>query len=159
MLIWFAVMSVLMVAIVFRSAGLDYRTVILGAVLPVGEAALGGPRVLHSVVGAVVVLTVVMLATRQRRLVRRSLLGIPIGLMCHLVLDGSFTSTTIFWWPIPGFAFAEGQVPEVDHLWASLGLEITGLAIGVWAWGQLRLTDPVVRKRFLEQGRLALPDG
>lgn len=159
MLIWFAVMSVLMVAIVFRSAGLDYRTVILGSVLPVGEAAFGGPRVLHSVVGAVAVLTLVMLATPRRRLIRRSLLGIPIGLMCHLVLDGSFTSTAIFWWPIPDTAFADGQVPELDHLWASLALEITGVAIGLWAWGQLRLADPAVRRRFLEQGRLALPDG
>lgn len=158
MLIWFAVMSVLMVAVVFRSAGLDYRTVMLGSVLPLGEAALGGPRVLHSVVGAVVVLTMVMLATRSRRLVRRSLLGIPIGLMCHLVLDGSFTSTTIFWWPIAGTAFADGQVPELDHFWASLGLEIAGVAIGTWAWGRLRLGDPAVRRRFVEQGRLAFPE-
>ena len=53
MLIWFAVLSVLLVAIVFKSPGIDYRTVIVGALLPVAEGFTGGPKVLHSVVGAV----------------------------------------------------------------------------------------------------------
>ena len=35
MLIWFAVVSVVMVAFVFRSPAIDYRTVMIGAVLPV----------------------------------------------------------------------------------------------------------------------------
>ena len=87
MLIWFAVLSVLLVAIVFKSPGIDYRTVIVGAVLPIGEGLTGGPKVLHSVVGAVVVLGVLMLATRRQRLLRRRLLGIPIGMMAHLVLE------------------------------------------------------------------------
>lgn len=152
-------MSVIMVAVVFRSAGLDYRTVILGSLLPLGEGLLGGPRALHSVVGAVAVLTVVMLGTRRRRLLRRSLLGLPIGLMCHLVLDGSFTSTEVFWWPVTGFGFAPGQIPEVGHLWASLALELVGIAIGVWAWGQVGLSDAGARARFLDQGRLDLPGG
>lgn len=157
MFIWFAVMSVIMVAVVFRSAGLDYRTVIVGALLPLGEGLLGGPRALHSVVGAVVVLTVVMLGTRHRRLLRRSLLGLPIGLMCHLVLDGSFTSTQVFWWPVSGWSFASGQIPELTHLRGSLALELVGIAIGVWAWGQVGLADAAARARFLHQGRLDLP--
>ncbi|MCU1370143.1 MAG: hypothetical protein JWO77_1337, partial [Ilumatobacteraceae bacterium] len=86
MLIWFAVLSVLLVAIVFKSPGIDYRTVIAGAVLPVAEGLTGGPKLLHSVVGAVLVLGVLVLCTRKRRLLRRQLLGIPIGMMAHLVL-------------------------------------------------------------------------
>ena len=159
MFIWFAVLSVLLVAVVFRSAAVDYRTVILGAVLPVGEAVLGGPRVLHSVVGAVAVLVVVMAATRRRRLVRRSLLGLPIGLMGHLVLDGSFTSTAIFWWPVSGLSFESGQIPELAHLRLSLVMEAIGLGIGTWAWRRLGLTDPATRRRFLDTGRLDLPEG
>ena len=60
---------------------------------PSAKGSLGGPRLLHSVVGAVAVLGIVMLATRNRRLLRRRLLGIPIGMMAHLVLDGVFTWT------------------------------------------------------------------
>lgn len=157
MLIWFAVVSVLLVAIVFRSPAIDYRTVIVGALLPLLEAVLGGPRLLHSVVGAVGVMAIVQLATQRRRLLRRRALGVPIGLMCHLVLDGSFTRTDVFWWPISGTAFARGQIPELDHLAVSLVLEVVGIGIGVWAWKLFGLQDPAVRARFLRDGRLELP--
>jgi hypothetical protein len=157
-LIWFAVLSVLLVAIVFKSPGIDYRTVIVGAVLPVGEGLTGGPKVLHSVVGAVAVLAIAMLATRRRRLVRRRLLGIPIGMMAHLVLDGAFAVTAVFWWPIAGVAFADGQIPEWEHLGISLVLEVVGVAVGFWAWRWFGLDDPVRRQRFFSDGRLDVPE-
>jgi hypothetical protein len=156
-LIWFVVASILLVAIVFRSGGVDYRTVAIGAVLPLFEGLLGGPKVLHSVTGAAVVLGVAMLATRSRRLLRRRVLGIPIGMMCHLVLDGSFTRTDVFWWPFTGLGFADGQIPELEHLAVSLVLEAVGIALGVWAWRLFRLDDPAFRRRFLDDGRLDLP--
>ena len=93
MLIWFAAVSVVLVAFIFRSPAIDYRTVVVGAVLPVLEGLLGGPRLLHSMVGAVALLGLAMAVTTRRRVLRRRLLGIPIGVMCHLVLDGSFTRT------------------------------------------------------------------
>lgn len=151
------VLSVVLVTIVFKSPAIDHRTVALGAVLPWVDALFGGPRVLHSVVGAVVVLCVVMLATQRRRLVRRRLLGIPIGLFCHLVLDGTFTDTTAFWWPFAGFDFASGQVPELRHLGLSLALEVVGVAVGWWAWRTFGLDRPAVRQRFLDDGRIDLP--
>lgn len=158
MLIWFAVLSVLLVAIVFKSPGVDYRTVILGSLLPVAEGLTGGPKVLHSVVGAVVVLGVLMLATRRRRLLRRRLLGIPIGMMAHLVLDGAFTVTVAFWWPLAGLDFADQQIPEWEHLGISLVLEVVGIAVGVWAWRWFGLDDPVKRQRFISDGRLDVPE-
>ena len=158
MFIWFAVASVVLVAVVFKSPGVDYRTVALGALLPLGEAAFGGPRLLHSVVGAALVLVVVVLATQRRRLLRRRLLGVPIGIFAHLVLDGSFTDTTAFWWPVSSRSFAEGQVPELDHLAISLVLEVVGALVAVWAWGWLGLADPAARKRFLADGRLDVPE-
>jgi hypothetical protein len=85
------------------------------------------------------------------------LLGIPIGLMCHLVLDGSFTRTGSFWWPVSGTAFASGQVPEVSHLGVSLVLEVVGIGVGVWAWRLFDLSDPAKRARFRAEGRLDLP--
>lgn len=158
MLIWFAVLSVVLVAVVFRSGGVDYRTVVVGALLPVLEGFLGGPKVLHSVAGAGLVLGVAMVATRNHRLVRRRVLGIPIGMMCHLVLDGSFTRTDVFWWPFTGTGFADGQIPEWSHLGVSLVLEVVGIAVGVWAWRLFGLDDPVKRARFVREGRLDVPE-
>lgn len=158
MVIWFAATSALLVAIVFRSVGLDYRTVLVGSLLPLVEAILGGPRLLHSVVGAVTVLAVVMLGTRRRRLLRRRLLGIPIGMMCHLVLDGAFTRTEVFWWPLAGVDFASGQIPELEHLGVSLLLEVVGLGVAWFARQQFGLDDPAARRRFREDGRLVLPE-
>ena len=157
MFIWFVVMSVVMVAVVFRSPAIDHRTVIVGALLPLVEVVFGGPRILHSVVGAVGLLGLVMLFTRHSRLLRRRLLGVPIGMMCHLVLDGSFTRTDVFWWPVSGLDFAAGQVPEISHLAVSLALEVVGIAVGVWAWRMFGLDDPVRRERFRAEGRLDLP--
>ncbi|MCU1497051.1 MAG: hypothetical protein JWM47_1004 [Acidimicrobiales bacterium] len=157
MLIWFAAPSVVLVAIVFRSPAIDYRTVVVGALLPLVESLFGGPRLLHSIVGAVGIMGLVMVATRNRRLVRRRLLGIPIGLMCHLVLDGSFTLTDVFWWPISGTAFAPGQIPELSHLGLSLVLEVLGIAVAVWAYRRFGLDDPAKRHRFVADGRLDLP--
>lgn len=154
MLIWFAVGAAVLVVLVFQSPAVDVRTVALGAVLPVGEAFFGGPRVLHSVVGAVAVLVVVMLATRGRRLLRRRLLGIPIGLLAHLILDGSFTRTRSFWWPLAGRSFAHGQVPEVSHLAVSLLLEVAGVALAAWAYRRFGLADPARRRRLLDDGRI-----
>ncbi len=102
-------------------------------------------------------MAVVMLATRSHRLVRRRLLGVPIGLMCHLILDGSFTRTNVFWWPLPGAGFAAGQIPEFSHLGVSLILELVGVGVAVWAWKLFGLDDPVKRQRFLAEGRLDLP--
>lgn len=156
-LIWFAVLSVLMVAMVFRSPAIDHRFVVVGSLLPLVEVAIGGPRLLHSVVGAVGVLVAVVLGTTQRRLVRRRLLGVPIGLMCHLVLDGSFTRTEVFWWPVTGAAFADGQIPELSHWRMSIVLELLGLVAAAWAWGHFALADPARRHHLIHDGRLEPP--
>ena len=81
----------------------------------------------------------------------------PIGMMCHLVLDGSFTRTDVFWWPFTGLAFAEGQIPEWQHLGLSLVLELVGLAVAWWAWRLFGLDRPDARDRFRREGRLDVP--
>ena len=157
MFIWFAAASVVLVAIVFRSQAIDYRTVIAGALLPLVEGVLGGPRLLHSVLGAVAIMALVMVATRSHRLLRRRLLGVPIGLMTHLVLDGAFTRTDVFWWPLSGLGFAAGQIPELSHVGVSIVLELVGIGVALWAWRLFNLDDPVKRRRFVTEGRLDLP--
>lgn len=155
MLIWFAVVAPVLVAEVFRSPMVDYRLVAFGALLPLVEVALGGSRVLHTLLGATVVMIVVMAATVGRRLVRRRLLGIPIGMFFHLLLDGTWTRTSDFWWPVAGFEFQYDTLPEFDRpLAIGLLLEAAGVAVGVWAWRRYALDDEDNRRFFLSTGQL-----
>ena len=71
MLLWYLGVSTAFVWNVFRSPALDYRLVMLGSVLPLLDVLLGGPAVLHTLLFTVVLMGVIMLATRERRLLRR----------------------------------------------------------------------------------------
>lgn len=155
MILWFAGVSVVVVWQVFRSPALDYRLVMLGAVLPVGEIVFGGPRLAHTLLFAVVVLTVVMLATQKRRLVRRRLIGLPIGLLMHLVLDGVWAVAEVFWWPAFGFGFGNSGLPELDRPPGLIVVfELVGAAALVWCYRAFGLADPGRRQRFLHTGQL-----
>ncbi len=155
MLLWFAVVAPVIVAEVFRSPMVDYRVVALGAVLPVGEAVLGGPRVLHTLVGAVLVLAIVMLSSRHRRLLRRRMLGLAIGLFLHLVLDGTWTDQDLLWWPGFGMSFGVDQVPELRHgLAFGLLLELSAMAMAVWAYRRYQLDDEENRSLLIRTGQL-----
>jgi hypothetical protein len=153
--VWFAAAAFLIVVLVFSSAAIDYRYVMLGAVLPVVEGAFGGPYLLHTLLGSVVVLVVVVLATRGRRLAARRLVGLPIGLFLHLVLDGTWQRSELFWWPFLGTgALGDGQIPELDHLAVSLVLEAVGIGLAVWLVKRFRLDEPVRRREFVRTGRV-----
>ncbi|MEZ5140977.1 MAG: hypothetical protein R2726_00435 [Acidimicrobiales bacterium] len=155
MLLWFCGVSVAAVWLVFRSPALDYRLVMVGSVLPVGEVVLGGPRLLHTLLASVSALVLIMLATRQRRLLRRRLIGLPIGLMMHLVLDGVWARTQVFWWPFFGFGFGDGGLPELSHgVGLVLVLEVLGAGALAWCWKAFDLADPDNRRLFLTTGHL-----
>ncbi len=156
MILWFAILAPIMVAEVFQSPMIDYRMVTLGALIPVAEGFLGHPSVIHTVFGAAASLTLVVLATQNRRLLRRRLLGLPIGLLIHLVLDGSWTRASLFWWPAFGFDFGSRQIPEFEHsLLTTLGLEGASLAAGLWAWRRYGLEQPANRRLLLKTGQLS----
>lgn len=154
MLLWYLVLSAVGVWAVFDSPALDYRLVMVGAVLPVAEVALGRPGPLHSLVTAVAVLTVVMLATRGRRLVRRRLLGIPIGLFAYLVLSGTWTDTTAFWWPLAGPSLSDAPPPELARGGVSVVLDIVAVAVALWWARRVGLDDAPNRERFRSTGQL-----
>ena len=154
MFFWFLGAGVLFVALIFDSPALDYRMVMLGAVLPLLDGVTGGPFVLHTLLAAVVVLAVVMMATRNRRLVRRRWLGIPIGMFVHLVLDGIWTNTQVFWWPLFGTSFGSDQLPEVSRGGLSLVLELIGIAALVYGARRFGVDTPEARRRFLRTGQL-----
>jgi hypothetical protein len=155
MLLWYLGVSVAFVWNVFRSPALDYRLVMLGSVLPLVEVVLGGPRLLHTLVFTVVLLGVIMLATRQRRLLRRRLISLPIGLMVGLVLDGSWTAKAVFWWPFFGWAFPGGGLAELHRGPAVLVLlDLVGLACLVWCWRAFGWSDADNRRLFVRTGHL-----
>lgn len=154
MFFWFIGLSWLVVAFVFQSPALDYRMVMIGSVVPLLDGVTGGPWILHTLVASVAALGIVMLATRNRRLVRRKWLGVPIGMMVHLVLDGVWTDKDLFWWPAFGTSFGDGRLPELDRGALGLVAEVVGLVALVWGARQFGLTDRLARDRFLRSGQL-----
>jgi hypothetical protein len=155
MLFWYLGVSVAFVWNVFRSPALDYRLVMLGSVLPLVDAVFGGPRLLHTLLFTVVLLAVIMLGTQHRRLLRRRLISLPIGLMVGLVLDGSWTSKAVFWWPFFGAGFPGGGLPELGRgVVVLILLEAIGVAATVWCWMAFGLSDPDNRRLFVHTGHL-----
>ncbi len=155
MLFWFAGSSFLAVWLVFRDPSFDHRLVMLGALAPdVVDAPWGAPRVAHTFLAGVAVLTIVMLATRGRRLLRRRLLVVPIGMFLHLVFDGMWADTTTFWWPLGGLSFAGDRLPSLERGLLNVPLELAGLAVLIWAWRRFGLGDAARRSLFLRTGRL-----
>jgi membrane-bound metal-dependent hydrolase YbcI (DUF457 family) len=152
---WPAGVSLGLVWLVFRDPAFDYRLVVVGALLPdLLDAPFGGARWAHTLLGAVAVLTLVMLATRGRRHARRSLLAVPIGMFAHLVADGMWARTHTFWWPFFGRTLTE-RLPALDHGPAILVLEeLVGAAMVAWCWRRFGLGDRAVRARFLRTGHL-----
>ena len=160
MLFWFVATAVVSVHVVFRDAGFDHRLLIVGAVIPV-IGAVTGPwsAVLLSVLAPVVALVVVMAVTTGRRPIRRTLLGLPIGMFLHLVYTGSWTDSGRFWWPALGGALDEVTSPIAARgLWNVL-LEVIGF-VGVASLARRAGLDRVDRRRaFIERGTLTLGGG
>jgi hypothetical protein len=151
--VWFAAASVAIVWAVFQSPAIDYRMVMLGSVLGVVETPFG-PGPFHTLLLPTIVLGVVMLATRGRRLLRRQLLGLPIGMYLFVVLDGGWTNAEVFWWPALGWSFPDVEAPIVARGVWSLVLELIGIGLAAWSWQRFGLSDPDRRHRFVTTGQL-----
>ena len=95
-----------------------------------------------------------MLSTQHRRLVRRRWLGLPIGMFMHLVLDGAWANTHVFWWPAFGASFGNDRLPELDRGGLSLLMELVGVVALLYAWNRYGLREPAARERFLRTGQL-----
>lgn len=151
MLLWFAGLAVPAVAAVFASRGLDYRFVLAGAVAPSLALAVDDLWVMGALLFPIGVMTAVMLAGWGRRLAQRRWLGVPIGILCHLILDGAWLRTATFWWPLGG---GEASGASLRPVWLLLALELIGAAALWWSWRRFDLADPVRREEFLRAGRL-----
>jgi hypothetical protein len=100
------------------------------------------------------VLFAVMLTTIGRRLWRKRLLAIPIGMFVHLIVDGAFDDTKVFWWPVTGLSFADSRLPVVERGMFNIVLEIAGLLLCAYAVRRFGLRDPQRRRTFLREGWL-----
>lgn len=154
MFLWFVGTAIVTVRVVFRDPAFDYRLLIVGSLLPLADVVTGGAGVLHTLLFSLVLMVVVMLSTVGRRPVRKVLLGLPIGVMLHLVFDGSWVDNDLFWWPLGGVSFEDDRMPEAARGWWDLLLELVGLGLLIWVWRRSHLSDPAARRRFLQEGRL-----
>jgi hypothetical protein len=152
--LWFIGTAVLTVWFVFRDPTFDYRLLIVGSVLPLADGITGNAGVLHTLVFSLLLMVVVMLSTVGRRPVRKLLLGLPIGTMLHLVFDGAWATTDLFWWPLGGWSFEELRLPEASRGWLNVVFELAGAAMIAWIWRRSHLSDPAARQAFVQHGRL-----
>jgi hypothetical protein len=154
-LLWFVGGSLVLAWVIFHDPGIDYRVLLAGAILPdVVDVVFGGARVLHSLAFAVALLVLVVLATIGRRTARRRWIFLPIGVLFHLVLDGAFAVTAVFWWPFTGWGFDDEPLPSVDRGAWSLVLELAGLAALLWFWRRFGLADRARRQALFRTGHL-----
>ncbi|MFM8847681.1 MAG: hypothetical protein ACKOHN_06495 [Actinomycetota bacterium] len=155
MLLWFVGAAVSSVWFVFRDPRFDNRALIAGVLVPdLIDGVWGGARAFHSVTASVAVMVVVMVATSGRKPVRRRLLAVPIGMFMHLVFDGAFADTTVFWWPVTGVSFDGARLPVVERGMANIGFEVAGAVLCLLAWRRFGLSDPQRRREFVASGSL-----
>jgi hypothetical protein len=155
MLLWFLGTALVSVWYVFTDPRFDYRLLLVGALLPdLVDVPSGNARWAHSLTVAVGALALVMLVTAGRKPIRRLLLGLPIGMLLHLVFDGAFASTKVFWWPFSG-GWGSVRVPSLERVWwLDLLMELAGAALLWWSWRRFGLADPARRQQFVRHGTL-----
>ena len=147
MLLWFVGTSIAAVWFVFRDPSFNFRLVVVGALIPdIIDGIGGGAGPMHSVVTVIALLAIVMLITTGRRPVRKPLLAVIIGLFLHLVFDGAFTNTSMFWWPLGGFATYEQALPSIERGWINVGLELVGVGLIFWVRSQIGLTGKKIQQ-------------
>ncbi len=157
MLVWFAGLAPPAVAAIFASRALDYRFVLVGAVLPSLALAVDHLWFMGSLLFPIAVLAGVMVAGWGRRLVQRRWLGLPIGIFCHLILDGAWLRSALFWWPLGGVRLGEVESAGLRPIWALAVMECIGAAALWWSWRRFGLADSHRRREFLRTGRLEPP--
>jgi hypothetical protein len=137
---------------VFTDPRFDYRLLVVGAVVPdLIDIPAGQARWAHSLTVSVGMLAAVMLVTAGRKPIRRLLLGLPIGMMLHLVFDGAWASTKVFWWPFLG-SWGNVDVPSIQRGWWNVPLEIAGAVMLLWIWKRFDLADPERRRTWWRTG-------
>jgi len=139
MFFWFIGTSIATIWFVFHDKKFAYRLVVAGALAPyLIEVLLGHAGPLHSVFTIVAIMAAVMLITYGRKKSRSKMLAVVIGMFLHLVFDGAFTNTKMFWWPISGLKFGDYALPVFDRGLINIPLEIVGVLLILWTHNQVK---------------------
>ena len=125
-----------------------------GAVLPSIESFTGSAWFLHTLAAPVLVFAAVAVVLRGKRLAQRRWIGLPIGMFVHLILDGTWASTSLFWWPVFGNVLGENRTPELSRGLLLIVMELIGLAALAWIWSNNQLGESENRQRFVQTGQL-----
>jgi hypothetical protein len=158
--------------IVYMTLGrrrIDYRFILIGAILPdVLDGFLGlfffegdaGRWIAHSLFTVIAVAIVAIVGLKGER--RLAWFGLPVGWLLHLVGDGMWAAPRTFFWPAFGTAFDQTTkepytwdlfIHPLDHL-ATWGGELVGLAILWWFWVAFRMGTEGRARLFLSDGYL-----
>lgn len=171
MIAWHLGMTVLAVRYVYRDPAMDLRWVLAGALLPdlidkpIGAVLLNDVFHAHRLFGHTLLfptalLGLVMVVTRRGSALRKGMVGLVIGVLFHLVLDGAWAAPEAFWWPFFGTAFPE-QSPSAlgplledmitdPRVWVG---EAVGLVYLLRLW-RTRLQAAGALGRFAGDGRI-----
>ena len=169
MIMWHMGVATLIVYATLGRRRIDYRFILLGAILPdFVDGALGlflfdgssGRWVAHSILAVVVVTVMIVGGLRGER--RLAVFGLSVGWLLHLVGDGMWQAPLTFLWPAFGTEFS--ATPREPYSWDLLldpfahaltwGGELVGLAVLAWFVVAFRLREPDRRRTFLRDGYL-----
>ena len=156
MLLWFIGTALAAMWFTFRDPVIDHRLVVLGALLPDAiDGSIRGAPILHTLAAPIVLMMALMICTIGRRRVRRRGLAVPIGLFWHLVFDGAWMNTEVFWWPFAGLSIGDTAIALYDRPpLLVIAMEVMGLALFVWSWYLMGLREPDRRSLFLRTAHL-----
>ncbi len=169
MIFWHLGTAAALVYVTLGRRRIDYRFVLLGAVLPdLVDGALGlwvfeggaGRWAAHSLLIVLGVALVVLLVFRGERRLR--VFGIAVGWLMHLVADGMWMAPQTFFWPAFGGRFS--STPEEPYSWelftrplehlSTWAGELAGVLVLAWFWVAFGLGHEGRFKRFLQDGYL-----
>jgi inner membrane protein len=168
-ILWHLGVAALLVYVTLGRRRIDYRYVLIGAVLPdvvdgvLGLVAFDGPAgrwVAHSLSAVIVVAVAVLVVLRGNS--RRAAFGIPVGWLTHLVADGMWEAPKTFLWPAFGTEFSATPAEPyswdllahpLQH-WTTWAAEAAGAALLAWFWVAFRLGREGRFRLFLRDGYL-----
>ena len=173
MIFWHVGGTIAIFRYVFRDPKVDLRFLALGALLPdLIDKPLGtilfpalfnnnSQAIGHSLFFSIILMSIVLLATRRGR-VRRRWMALAIGSLIHLLLDAMWTVQQTFLWPAFGWDFPPGN-PEywsglLGRIFSDPGrivLEVVGFGYLAYLYRQARLSDPDRRGELLRSGRVS----
>ncbi len=169
MILWHLGLAAGIVYVTLGRRRIDYRFIVLGAVLPdlvdgvLGLFLFDGPAgrwIAHSLLAVIVVTAAILLGASGPR--RLALFGIGVGWLLHLVCDGMWQAPFTFLWPAFGLRFS--MTPAEPYSWdlivhplghpGTWGGELVGLAVLAWFFSAFRLGQKSRRKLFYKDGYL-----